>query len=106
MLSLTSRWIPKSLADVDLSGDWLNTPSGSRFLLRNEGTDDRILIFATDGMLHRLCEVETIYVDGTKGRKVVQHEENIKRLIDEFVAGNRTLESFLTSISFCVVSFD
>ena len=33
-------------------------------------------------------------------RKVVQHEENIKRLTDEFVAGNRTLESFLTSISF------
>ena len=31
-------------------------------------------------------------------RKVVQHEENIKRLTDEFVAGNRTLESLLSSI--------
>ena len=57
--------LPKCLADVDLSKDWLNTPSGSRFLFRNEGTDDRVLFFATDGMLHQLCEIKTIYVDGT-----------------------------------------
>ena len=40
-----------------------------------------------------------------KRRKAVQHEENIKRLTDDFVVGNRTLESFLSSISFCVGSF-
>ena len=42
----------------------------------------------------------------TKRRKIVQHEDNIKRLTDNFVAGNRTLESFLSHYSFCVVSFD
>ena len=31
-----------------------------------------------------------------KRRKIIQHEENIKRLTDDFVAGNRTLESFLS----------
>lgn len=35
-------------------------------------------------------------------------KQNMKKLIitEEFLAGNRTLESFLSSISFCVVSFD
>ena len=42
-----------------------------------------------------------------KGRKAVQHEEKTKRLTDDFVAGNRTLQSlFLSSISFSVVSLD
>ena len=41
-----------------------------------------------------------------KRRKVVQHEENIKSLTNDIMAGNRSLESFLSSISFCVVSFD
>ena len=57
--------LPKTHAEVDLSGDWLNTPSESRFLLQNDGIDDRILIFATNDMLQRLCELKTIYVDGT-----------------------------------------
>ena len=41
-----------------------------------------------------------------KRRKGVQHEETMKSLTDDFVVGNRTLESFLSNISFCVVSFD
>ena len=35
----------------------------SGFLLRNEGTDNRI--YPTDDLLQRLCELETIYADGT-----------------------------------------
>ena len=54
--------------------------------------------------------VEQIKVDEGRLRakrgKTVQHEENIKRLTDNFMAKNRTLESFLSSISFSVVSFD
>ena len=41
-----------------------------------------------------------------KKRKVVRHEENIKKLIDEFTGGIRILESFLSSLCHCVVSFD
>ena len=41
-----------------------------------------------------------------KRRKGVQHEKNIKSLTNDIMAGNRSLESFLSSISFCVVSFD
>ena len=41
-----------------------------------------------------------------KKRKVVRHEETIKKLTEEFTGGIRTLESFLSSLSHCVVSFD
>ena len=41
-----------------------------------------------------------------KKRKVVRHEEIIKKLMEEFTGGTRTLESFLTSLSHCVLSFD
>ena len=52
-------------AEIDLTDDWVNTLSGERFLLRNEGSSDRILIFSTDAMLHLLCDLEALYVDGT-----------------------------------------
>ena len=43
-----------------------------------------------------------------KKRKVVRHEETIKKLMEEFTGavGVRTLESFLSSLGRCVVSFD
>ena len=41
-----------------------------------------------------------------KKRKVVRHEETMKKLTEEFTGGVRTLESFLSSLSYCVVSFD
>ena len=39
-------------------------------------------------------------------RKVVRHEKTIKKLTEEFTGSVRTLESFLSSLSPCVVSFD
>ena len=57
--------LPKTRAEIDLTGDWVNSLSGERFLLRNEGSSDRILIFSTDAMLHLLCNLEAIYADGT-----------------------------------------
>ena len=36
----------------------------------------------------------------------MQHEETIKRLTEELTNGSRSLDSFLSSISHCVVSFD
>ena len=41
-----------------------------------------------------------------KKSKVVRHEETIKKLMEEFTGGIRTLKSFLSSLSHCVVSFD
>ena len=41
-----------------------------------------------------------------KKRKVVRHEETIKKLMEEFTGGVRTLETFLSSLSRCVVFFD
>ena len=38
-----------------------------------------------------------------KKRKVVRHEEIIKKLTEEFTGGTRTLESFLSSLSHCVL---
>lgn len=34
--------LPKSRAEITLDGDWVNTLSGERFLLWNEGSDDQI----------------------------------------------------------------
>ena len=128
--------------------------------VRNEGSSNRILIFSTNAMLHLLCDLDAIYVDGTfqvspalacwhnrlkkiarkahpklfefieviqkeqataevtieqlseagrvraKKSKVVRHEEIIMKLMEEFTGGIRTLESFLSILSHCVVSFD
>ena len=41
-----------------------------------------------------------------KKSNVVRHEEAIKKLMEEFTGGIRTLESFLSSLSHCIVSFD
>ena len=41
-----------------------------------------------------------------KKRKVVRHEETIKKLMEELTGGTRTLKSFLSSLSHCVVSLD
>ena len=42
----------------------------------------------------------------SKQRKVVQHEDTIKRLKAEFTNGVRSLDAFVNSLSHCVVSFD
>ena len=57
--------LPKTRTEIDLTSDWVNTLSEERFLLRNEGSSNRILIFSTDAMLHLLCDLDAIYVDGT-----------------------------------------
>ena len=46
--------LPKTRAEIDLTGDWVNTLSGERFLLGNECFSNRILIFSKDAMFHLL----------------------------------------------------
>ena len=54
--------LPQNRADLDLSGKTLN---GHDFVLIDDGTTDRIVIFCTVDNLHRLAEAEKWFVDGT-----------------------------------------
>jgi len=57
--------IPTTRNDIDLQGRWTETSAGEKFLLVNDGDDDKILIFATINNLTNLAAAETIYADGT-----------------------------------------
>ena len=57
--------LPQSRADLDLSGEWCKTVSGEDFVLVDDGSSDRIVIFCTLDNLHRLAEAETWFLDGT-----------------------------------------
>ena len=57
--------LPKSLSDVNIDGQWTLTSTGDRFLLADDGTEERILIFATEANLIHLAEGSRWYMDGT-----------------------------------------
>ncbi len=57
--------MPSTRADLDLSGEWCTTLDGEKFVLANDGLDDKIVIFATESSLRLLAEATTYFVDGT-----------------------------------------
>ena len=57
--------LPRTRADVNLSGEWANTLGGEQFLLAESGADNKIVILGTRSNLHHLAEAESISVDGT-----------------------------------------
>ncbi|XP_046555649.1 uncharacterized protein LOC124264911 [Haliotis rubra] len=57
--------VPRTRADVDLTGSWTETTDGQQFLVVDSEDEDRILIFSTAEMLDILANAETIYMDGT-----------------------------------------
>ncbi|XP_046552148.1 uncharacterized protein LOC124261815 [Haliotis rubra] len=57
--------VPRTRADVDLTGSWTETTDGQQFLVVDSKDEDRILIFSTAEMLDILANAETIYMDGT-----------------------------------------
>lgn len=57
--------IPKSREDIELDGPWTKTRAGEDFILANDGTLDRIILFGTDSNLRHLCNAEKIFCDGT-----------------------------------------
>lgn len=59
--------VPRSLEDIEITGDYLLTLGGERFLLKDTGADDpdRMLIFATRQNLQYLSQSPTLYCDGT-----------------------------------------
>ena len=57
--------MPRTRADLDLSGEWCKTASGENFILANDGDSDKIVIFGTENALQHLSEADTFFVDGT-----------------------------------------
>ena len=58
---------------------------------------------ATEVTIHQL---EAGGVHKPKQKKVIQREEKIKSLAEELTNGDRDIDSYLTAIRHCVVSFD
>ncbi|KAK3086401.1 hypothetical protein FSP39_017917 [Pinctada imbricata] len=57
--------LPANLRELTLHGDWTTNTAGEPFLLVDDGTDKRILIFATQANLKYLADATTIFGDGT-----------------------------------------
>ena len=57
--------MPRTRADLDLSGEWCKTASAENFILANDGDDDKIVIFGTERALQHVSEADTFFVDGT-----------------------------------------
>lgn len=63
--SKTRPVLPKTRADVNLEGKWIESLAGEPFLIANDGDVARMLIFATVDNLAQLSTAETWYMDGT-----------------------------------------
>ncbi|XP_063435973.1 uncharacterized protein LOC134716888 [Mytilus trossulus] len=59
--------LPTSLLNIDLQNEWTETKAAERFLLINNGTYDKIVVFAPDNNIQHLANNNnnTIYADGT-----------------------------------------
>ena len=58
--------LPKDKSEIIIENEWTQTVKNQRFLLRIDGDEkEKIIIFATDKMLERLCNTNTLYMDGT-----------------------------------------
>ena len=59
--------LPSSQEEINIDGPWSRTLAGERFLLCDD-TDphgNRIIVFATDANLMKLCASERVFSDGT-----------------------------------------
>jgi len=63
--SKTLPKLPKTTNEIDLQGEWTRTTAGERFLLVNDGDQEKIVIFSTDKNLQLLADNSTIFGDGT-----------------------------------------
>ena len=67
--------LPQTREEIDFSGEWTRTAREEDFLLVDTGHTDRnrLVAFATVGNLEKLCEAETIYIDGTFNSGELRH---------------------------------
>lgn len=59
--------LPATQQDINLEHQWTETLAGDRFVLCDDtdNSGNRIIIFATDDNLQRLCDAAAVYGDGT-----------------------------------------
>ncbi|RWS22729.1 uncharacterized protein B4U80_09036 [Leptotrombidium deliense] len=56
---------PTSLELINLTGDWLETNNKEQFLAINDGTTDRIVVYATKEFAIRMAKADILFCDGT-----------------------------------------
>ncbi|XP_067660451.1 uncharacterized protein [Haliotis asinina] len=61
----TIHVLPQTRADAHLEGQFTTARDGRRFLLCEDGQEDKIIIFPTDEQMRCLAEADTLYMDGT-----------------------------------------
>ena len=57
--------LPATRSDIILEGQWTLTAANQRFLIADDGNDERILIFSTQQNLTHFTAADIIYGDGT-----------------------------------------
>ena len=57
--------LPQTRRDIVIAPPFSETSDGRRFLLANDGDDDKILVFGTEENLVRMCRAEKVFMDGT-----------------------------------------
>ena len=57
--------LSKTVDEININGIWAQTSKGDPFLLADDNTAGRMLIFSTQNNLTHLEAADTIYVDGT-----------------------------------------
>ena len=59
--------LPQTREEIEFKGEWTRTAHQKDFLLVDTGQNDQnhLAPFTTVGNLEKLCEAETIYIDGT-----------------------------------------
>lgn len=56
---------PRRIQEVMLEGSWAESARGQPFLLADDGTEQKILVFSTDQNLEILSASEHVFLDGT-----------------------------------------
>ncbi|CAG2252786.1 unnamed protein product [Mytilus edulis] len=57
--------LPTTVEDITVDGEWAQTTTGQPFLLADDNTNGRMLVFSTQENLYHLAAADTIYCDGT-----------------------------------------
>ena len=57
--------LPRTRQDINLDAEWTQTTTGERFLIVNDGDDNKMLVFSTQRNLEHLVAADIVYGDGT-----------------------------------------
>ncbi len=57
--------MPNEVSKLEWVGDWFKTYDNKQFVLANDGTEDKIVVFATEENLSILYHSDEVFMDGT-----------------------------------------